>query len=430
MWQLLYRFFLRPAISIVFLVAALVSPKVRRGLAGRRVARARPVEELSAEPFRILVHAASVGEFEQAKPVIEALKASWPPSDGDLRVIATFFSPSGFEQQARYHEVDDVAYLPVDRPRDVATFLDRVRPDLILVVRYDLWPEFVHQAGLRRIPVVLICGVLHADSARFHPVVRGLFRSTYSRLALIHAVGEDDVAAFQHLAPGVPIECSGDTRYDRVVERARAAASGELPIERAKPGHWPVLVAGSTWPPDEDALLEASVGFEMRLVFVPHEPSAEHVERLRSRCPSAVLLSELQQGAAASDRTPIIVDCTGLLAGLYALADIAYVGGGYGAGVHSVLEPAAHGVPVICGPVLGRSRDAASLAAAGLLRIASGTDELRGSLQRLLVDIDLRRSLGHDTAHFVRDRAGATERIVASLRERGLLQKMRRTNAV
>lgn len=417
MWPLLYRLVLGPLVSATARAAAIFSPKIRRGLAGRRRQHRDAVASPATGKFTVHVHAASVGEFEQAKPIIEALRAR----SREYRITASFYSPSGFEQQGRYDQVDDSWYLPDDRPWHVRRFLERIDPDLILIIRYDLWPEFLRQAAERQIPSALVCATLREDSARLRPVARGFFRWLYGELDLIDCVGQMDATAFRMLGVDVPLEISGDTRYDRVVERAAAGARGSLPISRDQLGDRAILVAGSTWPPDE-ALLAPLVGIGgLRLVVVPHEPTPTHIAVLRSRLGPSVLLSEIVQGEPLTDDAAIIVDRTGILLGLYALADISYVGGAFGAGVHSVLEPAAYGVPVLSGPRIERSRDAAALHAAGLLELVSTPDEARTVVRMLIADTSRRVEWGRRAATFVRERAGATTRILDSLERHGLL---------
>jgi 3-deoxy-D-manno-octulosonic-acid transferase len=198
-------------------------------------------------------------------------------------------------------------------------------------------------------------------------------------------------------------------------------ARASLPIERGQLGRRTILVAGSTWPPDE-ALLAPLVELEdVRLVVVPHEPTQTHVASLRARLGRAVLLSQIEPGEMVEEGSALIVDRTGILLGLYALADIAYVGGAFGAGVHSVLEPAAYGVPVLAGPRIDRSRDASALREAGLLEIVETPESARATIVRLARDTRSREELGGRTGAFVRERAGATERILSSLVRRGLL---------
>jgi 3-deoxy-D-manno-octulosonic-acid transferase len=416
-WPLLYRLLLGPLVSGGARLVAIFSPKVRRGLVGRRRQRTTDATAQASDAFSIHVHAASVGEFEQAKPIIETLRRE----SRRYRITASFFSPSGFEQQGTYDQLDDAWYLPDDRPAHVRRFLDRIAPDLVVVIRYDLWPEFLRQAGERGIPSALVCGTMRADSSRLRPIARGFFGWLHGQLALIDCVGEEDAAAFRRLTTEVPIEVTGDTRYDRVVERADAGTRAVLPVDRRQLGDGLVLVAGSTWPADE-ALLAGLVGDErVRVVVVPHEPTPTHVASLRARLGRSVVLSSLAPGEPIEPGAALIVDRTGILLGLYALADIAYVGGAFGAGVHSVLEPAAYGIPVLAGPRIERSRDASALHAAGLLGVVDDAPALAAAVAALRDDGALRAEKGAASGQFVRERAGATGRILASLRRHGLL---------
>jgi 3-deoxy-D-manno-octulosonic-acid transferase len=408
-WLSLYRALLHPALQAAMRVVALWSPKVRRGLEGRRRWREQ-IAGLPRRGPRVHVHAASVGEFEQAKPIIERLRGEL----GECTITATFFSPSGYEQQGKYSHLDGVCYLPFDRPGEMRDFYDRIAPDLVLIIRYDLWPELLVEAHRRAVPVVLVCGVLRSGSARLRPVLRGFFRWLYGMLAEIHAVSSEDADAFARLGIAVPVVVDGDTRYDRVIQRASAQADLPWFDESLAAGRL-TLVAGSTWPQDEEILTEASAIPDLFPVIVPHEPTAPHVAALRERFPGAVTVTEIERGELRSAPPAVIVDRTGILAALYRVASIAYVGGGFGQGVHSVLEPAAYCVPVIAGPRIGRSRDATALGDAGCLLMIDGRDALRRTLADLVADEGRRREIGQSGCRFVRERLGATERIVSAL---------------
>jgi 3-deoxy-D-manno-octulosonic-acid transferase len=418
LFSFLYRVFLAPLVRGVIAGASIGSAKGGRGRAGRKRWRdgLKELAKRKAGVPRVHLHAASVGEFEQAKPVIEALRERYR----DIIITASFFSPSGYEQQGSYALLDAATYLPVDSRREMRAFLDAIDPDLILIIRYDLWPGLLLEAGRRKVPAVLLCGVLHAGSSRFNPLVRPFFTWLYGMLSLIHAVSGDDRASFAKLVPSVPVEVSGDTRYDRVVARARAAA--ELPLfdDRVRAGR-AVLVAGSTWPPDEELIASVDDRDDLLIVLVPHEPTPEHVASLKRSFEGAVLLSELERDGVSAPPRAIIVDRTGILSALYRIGTIAYVGGGFGEGVHSVLEPAAYGIPVLCGPRIVRSRDAVGMAEARTLRVTRTREELADAIGFLMRDAEGRDATGRRAREYVETRAGATGRIMASLRQRGYL---------
>lgn len=399
-------------------LAGFFSPKARRGLKGSRQWRQQlaALQHATGDVFHIHFHAASVGEFEQAKPLIEGLRSEMRR----YRITASFFSPSGYEQQGRYAALDAASYLPRDSRSEMSDFLDVIAPRLIVIIRYDLWPGLLVEARRRGIPVVLACGVLREDSSRFNPFARGFFRNLYALLSLIHAVGPADAGAFGRLVPEIEVETSGDTRYDRVMARAHAAA--DLPVfTTALIAGRTVLVAGSTWSADEELLIGLAQRNDLLLVLVPHEPTPEHVGALLKALPGSIPLSQLEGSDAPDHARVIVVDRTGILSALYRIGHLAYVGGGFGDGVHSVLEPAAYGIPVFCGPRIERSRDAEEMHAAGGLVVVRRADELALHVQRLIADDAAREEHGARVREFVEQRTGAAGRIIASLHGGGLI---------
>ncbi|MBL7988720.1 MAG: glycosyltransferase [Chlorobi bacterium] len=413
-----YRYLIRPLLDFLLRAMAIWSPKARLTWQGRRGWRSGLQRLPQTVGVRVHFHAASVGEFEQAKPIIEELRTHFKQSV----ITASFFSSSGMQQQGSYAGIDAACGLPPDRPKEIREFLERVRPQLIIIVRYDLWPVLLAESKRRGIPVVLVCGVLHRSSARMLPVVRYFFRWLYSQLTLACVVGPDDAAAFQKLAPTLELHRAGDTRYDRVLARTQQPSAAPT-IAPHLAEHGLTLIAGSTWP-DDERLIAQSSDSRLRVVLVPHEPTPEHLLPLRKQFPESVLLSELEPELETTNRAKlhtVIVDRTGILSGLYRQGEIAYVGGGFGAGVHSVLEPAAYGIPVLCGPGIERSRDAVAMQESGALLVVKDAASLRQALLRLLENPTERRRLGEAAQQFVKSRANATERIISTLLKKGWL---------
>lgn len=412
---LLYRLLVGPVLRLAHRLVALVDRKARRGLAGRRAWREQLTNLPARTPgqTRIHLHVASVGEFEGAKPIVEELRKSVP----NLLVTVSFFSPSGYEQQRGWSGLDAACYLPEDTPGEIGAFLDRVDPDLLLLIRYDLWPELLRAARERGVPNLLACGVLHSSSSRLRWPFRPFFRALYSLLDSAWMVREEDHRSMVRLAPTVPSVAAGDTRYDRVL--MRAAESVELRFaESLRAGGAPVLVAGSTWEPDEEMLVEMRAVYpELRLVIVPHEPSHEHIETLLKRFPEAITLSALEGGATVAGSVPLVIDRTGLLSALYRVGDVAWVGGGWGAGVHSVLEPAAYGLPVLTGPRIDRSPDALRMHQSGGLYVVKDVAEARTVAARLRDEPEVWQRRGEIAGTIVQEGEGATRLIVAGLLE-------------
>ena len=360
--------FYRAAIGLGTVLApalARTRPKLRTGIA----ARAGVLDRLSAwaragrDPARPLLwmHASSVGEGRQAEVVLRILRAVHP----GWQIAYTHFSPSAAALAAD-QPADIAEYLPWDRPRDVAAALDALRPTALVFCKLDLWPELATRAAGRGAAVGLIAATVSARSRRLRWPARVLLRPGYEAVALAGAIAEEDLERL--VALGVPrarIEITGDPRFDSVVARVRAIAPDDPLLTRVQGA--PTLVAGSTWLEDEGPLLRAfcavrAVRPDVRLVLVPHEPTAEHLARLDDMARSLGLEPPRRLSACDGPAPLLVVDQVGVLATLYAPAAIAYVGGGYGtAGLHSVLEPAACGVPVLFGPRWQSSADAGTL---------------------------------------------------------------------
>ena len=412
-------------------LAARFHPKLARGLEARRglAERLTAWGGAARDPRRPLVwiHAPSVGEGLQAKPVVDMLRATRP----DWQLAYTFFSPSA-ERLARSLGADVADYLPWDRPAAVRTALDALRPSALIFSKLDVWPELTLAAAARGVKLGLISATVSPTSSRLSWPARGWARPAYEALDRIGAISADDAERLERLGGRrAAIAVTGDTRYDSVLERVeRLDPGGDALARLAVPGGGAyTLVAGSTWPADEAVLLPAFADLRTqipaaRLVLAPHEPNPDHLAGIAARAeaaglPRPVRLSQLAPGGAAP---LIVVDRVGLLADLYAVADVAFVGGAYHrAGLHSVLEPAAFAVPVIFGPRWQMSRDA------GLLLKAGGAVNLPEDGRKALVgrlgvwqhDTAARRAAGLAARRIVEEGRGAAERTAALVR--GLL---------
>jgi len=364
-WLGLYRL-LSPALPALAAAAAPFAPKLRAGLAWRRDCAPQPatLAALAARSPRYWLHAASAGELEQARPLLAGLRAQHP----DAALLLTLSSVSARTAGERLTEADLVLPLPLDTPRAMGRLLDAFRPTAVIAVKWDLWPNLLLAAERRGAPVLLLGGVLGADSGRARWPGRLLAAPLHRRLTGIGAASEADARAFAAL--GVAAErlaVTGDTRFDRVLAR-RAEAR---PLALAGAGQGFCLVAGSSWPPEEDMLLAAfatlrPVRSDLRLLLVPHEPSVAAIARLRAAAAARDLpLWTLSERPELADGGIGVADRVGILPELYAAGRLALVGGGFGRGLHSVLEPAARGLPVLCGPRFGRADEARRLLAAG-----------------------------------------------------------------
>lgn len=372
---------------------------------------------------RIHWHVASVGECEQALPVMKLLAERTPEPVQTL----SYSSPSLARAIARHPDptfsrLSAISYAPHETRRDCDEYVDRIDPDQLVLVRYDLWPALLSAARRRGTSIVLICGVIHPDTQRLRWYARPFFRWLYGMLDVASMVAERDAVGVRAIVTdATDVRVDGDTRYDRVIERARIDhARTEIELIREAANGRTILVAGSTWREDERVLADIFADPAILTVTVPHEPTGDVCRVLKRDAPDAFLISELlahDPSTIGSLRIgSIIVDATGYLAECYAVAAIAYIGGGFGTGVHSVLEAAAHGCALLSGPRIERSPDATEMHAMGLLNVVRSRHECTAIVQRFLQQPDDRNAVGESGRAFVRERSGATERLADLLR--------------
>ncbi len=392
----------------------------RRGLLDRVTTVARRTR-VSSRPL-VWMHAPSVGEGLQARPVAHRLRVLHP----ELQMAYTFFSPSA-ERFAQSIGAEITDYLPFDGAAEADAMLDAIQPNLLVFVKLDVWPTLVARATARGIPVALLSGTVAARSARLGPMSRLLVRDAYSALQGVAAIDAANAERLRMLGVRAEVlEVAGDTRFDQVWMTAQGVKLTD-PLLRRLSSERPTLVAGSTWPADESVLLPAMARLKgrARLIIAPHEPTTAHVAPIVVWAASAELscatLSEVEQDAAKADCDVIVLDRVGVLGQLYALADVAFVGGGFhAAGLHSVIEPAAFGAPVLFGPGHDMSREAGLLLAANGARTVTDIGSMEAALSAWLFDDASRSSAGQAALELVRSELGATDRSVA------LIQRMLR----
>ena len=407
-------FFLRIAYGFL----ALFEPKIRRGIEGRKKLFFEVEKHYSSvSPLRkkILIHVSSFGELEQAKPVISSLKEKYP----EVHIHLTFFSPSGYDNAASTYSVPDfISYLPFDSQANVEHFLNITKPDLVLFVRYDVWHNLVHELHDRNIPMLLFSATFTSSMTKSLPFVLGLYRKTYSFINTICTVSEADKLAIEELTSQAKntIIVAGDTRCDQVISRRNhVEGTGEkiLPdniLQKISSENLKVFIAGSTWEADEQFLLPAlqkAILSEEKIlaIIVPHEIT-------RSYNIQAIKLSEINN---YKDENIIIVDSIGKLFSLYHHAAFVYVGGGFGSGVHNIMEPSVWGVPSIVGPNHKRSKEIGTLIGLGGAVEIRTPSQFEDAFHKWLAN-DMARSLAAVAAkEYVYSSKGATEKILKEI---------------
>lgn len=360
---------------------------------------------------RIWFHASSMGEFEQARPVIELLKANFP----NIYIILTFFSPSGYDNRKNYEYADFITYLPLDFPENVSKFLDTTRPDLAIFIRYDIWFNYLSQLRHRCVPTFLLNASKPQSS-----LINSYYRSCYRLFNKIFVMNKNDVQYFKSFLPQLKVAYLPDTRFDRIAEKVESSRLSPY-IDPSLFADSKVLVAGSTWMPDEDIIIRAFRRYnpnntkKLSLIIVPHEPRPGHLSELERKWDNYVLLSKINS-LSESDweeirygKKIIIVDSIGKLLSLYANAHIAYVGGAFGDGLHSVGEPAGYSLPIITGTNISKSPDASDLLKSGALRTVSNYEEMLDELNKLMNDEAYYAKKSATAGEFVQSRLGSSQ---------------------
>ena len=424
-WQLVYNLFAIPIMFAGFYSAGCCNPKIQAGIKGRKRVFAELTDQLqTARPLKKTVwfHFTSVGEFEQAKPLIEAIHA-------ETRIVLTFFSPSVAPNARSYPYADATVYLPLDTRGNAERLIRLIAPTLIVFSKFDIWPNLVWKASKQGIPIIVVAGTLHAASKRLSRFAKPFFRSVHRYIRVHCAISEGDAARFEDLcSPTHEIVVTGDTRYEQVYRRAVAVEldteffPGQATLKR------PILIAGSTYTEDEKVLLPAYQRLRENtpdnfphLILVPHEPTSERIGEIRSALNRQQLVhlcfSELTPETDLSAVDILIVDRVGLLAKLYGLADIAFVGGSFRSSVHNVMEPAAMAKPVLFGPTIQNAYEASLLVARGGAKLVQTAQELADAIMVWLNDTDARETAGSIGKQLIEENLGAVERTLRHLRE-------------
>lgn len=401
-------------------IASLFNPKAKKWVQGRKGIFEKLRTAIPPGEKIIWMHCASLGEFEQGRPVIEQLKTQYTGH----RFLLTFFSPSGYEVRKNYEGADWVFYLPMDGPRNARKFLEIVHPSLVIFVKYEFWYYYLKKIKYREIPLLLIAALFRKDMS-FFKWYGGIQRKILSRFDHLFVQNASSQKLMEEIGLGNISSVSGDTRYDRVI----AIAEQFEPVSLVGKfiGDTRALVAGSTWPEDEELLQKTFQQIppgSLKLIIAPHELYNNRLAGLRQLFPSAILFSELDKGGPQTGPYDcLIIDNFGMLSRLYRYGYLAYVGGGLKKmGVHNVLEAAVHARPVIMGPYYHKYIEAVGLLNCGGAAEVKNETEMAGKIKEMLSDQEGCYTAASAAAgDFVRKNAGAAQRILAYIQENRLL---------
>ncbi len=388
-------------------VASLFNKKVKTMWQGERNAFSVLKEKVDPQAKYVWFHAASLGEFEQGRPLMELLRKNHP----EYKILLTFFSPSGYEVRKNYQGADIICYLPIDTIGNSRKFLRTIRPCMAFFIKYEFWYNYLHILKHRNVPVYSVSSIFREDQIFFkwygHQYAYVL--KCFSRFFVQNEESKDLLATI-----GITnVDVVGDTRFDRVLQIKEQAK--QLPIVEAfVRGDSPckVFVAGSSWPPDEDIFINFfNEHKDWKLIIAPHVIGEDHLTQILSKLKRNTIRYTQATLESAAKAECLIVDCFGLLSSIYHYGDVAYVGGGFGVGIHNVLEAAVWDIPVIFGPNNKKFQEAQGLKAAGGGFDISTADDFRQVMSRFMNDQEYLSTAGKNAGAFVQSLAGVTDRV-------------------
>jgi 3-deoxy-D-manno-octulosonic-acid transferase len=405
MYKLIYDL----AIAIYDFLVHLDAPfsrKPRKMMKGHWVVYQLLRQRIEKDAKYIWFHAASLGEFEQGRPLIEKIRAKYP----HYKILLTFFSPSGYEVRKNYRGADIVCYLPFDKPRNVKKFLDLAKPSMAFFIKYEFWKNYLDELHKRHIPVYSVSSIFRRSQVFFkwygipyRKVLQDfdyLFVQNETSRRYLHQVGIDRVKVV------------GDTRFDRVLQIRDEAK--ELPLVEKFKGDSLVMIAGSSWEPDEDLFIEYFNNHpEMKLIIAPHVIDENHLVYIRSKLTRPYVQYTRADESNVLKADCLIIDCFGLLSSIYRYGNIAYIGGGFHAGIHNTLEAAVYGIPVIFGPRYDKFLEAIQLIENKGAFTIQNYDELKMLLDKMLTDDKSLKEWGLNARNYVIGNAGATDKILS-----------------
>ena len=389
-------------------VASLFNPKARKMWRGGREAFRVLRDKVDGGQRYVWFHAASLGEFEQGRPIIERLRAEHP----EYKILLTFFSPSGYEVRKNYEGADIVCYLPLDTYFSARKFLNLVHPEMAFFIKYEFWWNYLHILKRRGVPVYSVSSIFREGQVFFRWYGRSYRRvlKCFTRFF----VQNDESKRLLATLGITNVEITGDTRFDRVLQIKRQAK--KLPLVEAFKQDCKVFVAGSSWPPDEDIFIKYFNDHrDWKLIIAPHVIGDDHIRQIVGKLSrTAVRYTEATEESVGKADC-LIIDCFGLLSSIYGYGDVAYVGGGFGVGIHNVLEAAVWGMPVIFGPNNKRFQEAQDLLASGGGREVDSYSQFEAVMNTYVTDASAIKEDGQKAAGYVAATAGATDKILKTV---------------
>ena len=403
----IYNLSIRLYVFAIRLSAWTGNPKAKRWLDGRRGWRIKISEALKPGEQRVWFHCSSLGEFEQGRPVMEQWKERFP----EQQIVLTFFSPSGYEVRKNYPGADYIFYLPADTKGNASDFISLVEPEKVFFTKYEYWHHYFRTLKQKGIPLYMISAIFRPGD-RYFRWYGGFFRNMLRCVTQFFV--QDELSSTLLSGLGFSnVTIAGDTRFDRVVELAEKAA--DIPVVQQFAGRSKVLVAGSTWSEDEKIIAAAfgNMGGQLKLIIAPHEINPSRMEEIIKIFSGYKIIRYAEApGQDLSAYNILLIDNIGMLSSLYKYGSCAYIGGGFGKGIHNTLEAAVYGLQVFFGARFEKFIEAKELIQCGGASTISGSEDLTLLLKNVIDDEAENKRRGAASAQYVRGKAGATKRIL------------------
>lgn len=389
--------------GLLIKLVALFNAKAKLFVDGRKGIFEQITSKIDKKDNPIWFHFASLGEFEQGRPVLEKIKSLKP----EEKIVVTFFSPSGYEIRKNYALADGIFYLPLDTPSNAKKFIALVKPKMAIFTKYEFWPNYFKTLSKNNIPLYIISGIFRPNQI-FFKWYGGFYRDVLKCVAHFFVQNEESAALLKSIGLN-NVDISGDTRFDRVYENAQQPKA--LPIIERFCVDAPVLIAGSTWSEDEKLLVDLAVKYpDWKIIIAPHEIHEAHISAITALFPNSVKFSDLETSNANRQTQTLIINNIGMLSSLYQYGKIAYIGGGFGVGIHNTLEAAAFGLPVIFGPNYDKFQEAKDLINIGAAKSISNAEELITAFEHFN-----QNESGAIARAYVAEKKGSTEMIIAKI---------------
>ena len=389
-------------------IASLFSKKVRNMWRGERQAIGIIKEKMDPNAQYVWFHAASLGEFEQGRPLMEQLKREHP----EYKILLTFFSPSGYEVRKNYEGADIITYLPLDTIMNARRFLRTIRPVMAFFIKYEFWYNYLHILKYRKVPVYSVSSIFSPEQVFFKWYGRSYGRVLH---CFTHFFVQNEISRQLLAKIGInEVTVVGDTRFDRVLQIKEAAK--QLPVVEAFTDGHRTFVAGSSWQPDEDIFIPwFNAHKDWKLIIAPHVIGEDHLQQILSKIEGKAVRYTQASAEEVRDAQVLIIDCFGLLSSIYHYGDVAYVGGGFGVGIHNLPEAAVWGVPVIFGPNNQRFQEAQQLKACGGGLEINGAADFQRIMDRFDANPQQVEADGKKAGDYVKGKAGATDKVLHSV---------------